>query len=245
MENSIYLGLSRQVTLRNNMDIIANNVANMNTPGYRAQNLMFEEYLSKHSRTGDVGADDPLSFVYDRGQYQTTAPGSLKTTGNPLDVSVIGPGFIGVQGPGGQTAYTRAGNFQMSADGTLLTAAGYPVAGEGGSGITIPAGSTEIKIDNTGVISNQDGQIGKIMLVEFENVQQLEPLGDNLYTTTGAMTPARESQIRQGQLEGSNVVPVLEMTRMIDTLRSYQSVQNVLQTENERLRTAIQKLTRQ
>ena len=107
MENSIYLGLSRQMTLRTNMDIIANNVANMNTPGYRGQNLIFREYLSEHRRTGEVDTDDPLSFVYDQGQYEITTPGPVSFTGNPLDVSVIGPGFMGVQGPGSIVGWRR------------------------------------------------------------------------------------------------------------------------------------------
>lgn len=245
MENSIYLGLSRQMVLRTNMDTIANNIANMNTPGYRGQNIMFDEYLSKHSRTGDVEADDPLSFVLDIGQYQNTEPGPIRVTGNPFDVSIIGPGFMGVSGPGGKIAYSRAGNFGMAPDGTLLTSAGYPVASAGGGPIIIPEGSTEIKIDNKGFVSNQDGEVGQIMLVEFENLQSLKPAGNNLYVTDDAPLPADNSVLKDGQFENSNVQPVLEITKMIDTLRSFQSVQNVLQTENERLRTAIQRLTRQ
>lgn len=245
MENSIYLGLSKQMVLRTNLDIIANNIANMNTPGYRGQNLLFHEFVSEHRRTGDVGADDPLSFVYDEGQYEITSPGPVSFTGNPLDVSVIGPGFMGVVGPGNQTAYTRAGDFQMAEDGTLVTSAGFPVANQGGSAIIIPAGSGQVKIDHKGVISNDDGAIGQLMLVEFENTQELEALGNNMYATDAAPQPATKSTLKQGQLEGSNVIPVIEITRMIDTLRSFQSMQNVLQTENERLRTAIQRLTRQ
>lgn len=245
MENSIYLGLSRQMTLRTNMDIIANNVANMNTPGYRGQNLIFREYLSEHRRTGEVDTDDPLSFVYDQGQYEITTPGPVSFTGNPLDVSVIGPGFMGVQGPGGKTAYTRAGDFQMGTGGTLLTSAGFPVADQGGSPITIPEDGGPISIDDKGVISNGDGEIGQIMIVEFDNTQKLEAIGNNLYVTDAPGKPATNSTLKQAQLEGSNIKPVIEMTRMIDTLRSYQSVNNVLQSENERLRTAIQRLTRQ
>ena len=245
MENSIYLGLSKQMVLRTNLDIIANNVANMNTTGFRGQNLLFKEYVDQHRNVGDQGADDPLSFVYDQGQYEITTPGPVSFTGNPLDVSVIGPGFMGVQGPGEKTMYTRAGDFQMGVDGTLLTSAGFPVADQGGSPIRIPEKSGQISIDNKGVISNEDGEIGQIMLVEFENTQQLVAQGNNLYATDAATKPAENSTLKQAQLEGSNVLPVVEITRMIDTLRSFQSVNNVLQSENERLRTAIQRLTRQ
>lgn len=239
MENSIYLGLSRQVTLRTNMDIIANNVANVNTSGFRGQNTLFQEYLSKPR-----GYDDPLSFVNDQGHYQITAPGPLRQTGSDLDVAVVGPGFISVQAPGGEVEYTRDGNFAIDPNGTLVTQAGFPVANSGGGSIIIPEGSQNIKIDDKGNVSNQDGQLGQIGIFEFENVQQLEQRGNNLYAIVGGTAnPATETRVTQGSLEGSNVQPVVEMTRMIETLREYQSVQNVMQKENERLRSAIQKLT--
>lgn len=238
MENSIYLGLSKQMVLRTDMNIIANNIANMNTTGYRGQNTLFDEYISKPR-----GYDDPLSFVEDRGQYEVTDPGSIQFTGNPLDVAVNGPGFIGVQAPNGEIMYTRAGDFQRSAEGVITTSAGYPVAAAGGANIVIPAGSTEVKIDEQGFVSNQDGQIGQIQVVEFEDLQDIEPFGHGLYMTDQATQAPANTRVMQGQLEGSNVQPVIEMTKMIETLRAFQSVQNILKTENDRLRGAIQKLT--
>lgn len=221
------------------MNIIANNVANMNTPGYRAQNLIFSEYISDPR-----GQKDPLSFVFDHGQYQVNEPGTLDYTGNPLDAAIAGPGFFGVIAPDGEVAYTRGGNFQLGPDGTLVTGAGMQVADANGSPITIPDSSTEINIDETGTVSNQDGSIGQIMVVEFENLQNLDPFGNNMYRTDAAAVPAENSIVKQGVVEGSNVQPVIEMTRMIDTLRTYQSVQNVLKTENDRLRGVIDRLTR-
>ncbi len=238
MENSIYLGLARQVVLRNNMDIVSNNIANMNTTGFRAQNILFEEYISDPARN-----DDPLSFVYDYGDYQITSPGSQSQTGNPLNVALSGPGFMSVQLPNGQTAYTRDGNFQMLADGTLANSAGNPLLGAGGP-IAIPAGSTEIVIDRNGIVMNQNGQLGQLQVVEFENVQELKPMGNNLYTSEGASNPAARTKVEQGFLEGSNVNPIVEMTRMIEILREYQSTQRILDTENERLLSAVQKLTK-
>lgn len=238
MENSIYLGLSKQTVLRTNLDIVANNVANMNTPGFRAQNMLFEEYLSD-PRGNQL---DKLSFVLDRGHYETTTPGPVQVTGNALDVSLEGPGFIGIEGPGGETVFTRAGNFQINPAGELVTAQGYSVAG----GIVIPQGTTEIKIDEKGSVSTQDGQVGQLMINEFSNVQVLEPIGDNLYRSPNDPgTVSTGTRVKQGQLEGSNVQPIVEMTRMIDVLREFQTVQNILQSENERLRTAIQRLGRQ
>ncbi len=246
MENSIYLALSKQLVQQTNMNIIANNVANANTAGYRAQNLVFEEYLSEpRGKTTDPGADDPLSFVYNRAQYENTASGSLSFTGNTLDVALAGPGFFGIQGREGEIMYSRPGQFQTNAEGILVNSAGFTVAGQGGGSITIPADSTEIKIDNKGVVSNQDGQLGQIMVVEFEDVQTLEAQGNTLYRSPTEGIDAANTVVKQGQVEGSNVQPVVEMTRMIETLRSYQSTQKVLQSENERLRGAIRKLTGQ
>ena len=238
MENSIYLGLSRQSVLQTNMDIVANNLANMNTTGFRAQNVLFEEYISDPARN-----DDPLSFVYDYGEYQMTSPGTHTQTGNQFNVALNGPGFMAVQGPNGQTAYTRDGNFQMMPDGTLATMAGYPVLGAGGS-IAIPAGSTEVIIDKNGIVMNQNGQLGQLQVVEFDNVQTLEATGNNLYKTTSTANPAQKTQVEQSFLEGSNVNPIVEMNQMIQILRDFQGAQKILESENERLLTAVQKLTK-
>lgn len=239
MENSIYIGLSRQVVLARQMDVIANNVANANTAGFRAQNLSFKEFMSKPS-----GSKEALSFVQDNMQYQNIEAGPVEFTGNELDIMLEGPGFIGVAAPGG-IAYTRAGNFQMSSSGQLLTSAGDPVASSGGSPITVPPDSTEITVDEKGVVSNQSGQIGQIMIAEFKDPQGLQPFGNNLYKTSETAQPANKTRVRQGQLEGSNVKAIIEMNRMVETLRTFQNVQNILQTENERIRTAVQRLTRQ
>jgi len=241
MENSIYLGLSKQTALFKDLDIVSNNIANMNTPGYRAQNMVFEEFISDPR-----GTDDPLTFPLDAGQYDNTQAGSISFTGNPLDVSLEGDGFFGVQGPGGETVFTRAGNFQLNSNGDLMTAQGFLVADSGGATINIPRDATEIKIDEKGFISTQNGTVGQLMVNEFANPQALEPIGNNLYRSPNDPGAASlETRVKQGQLEGSNVKPVIEMTRMIKVSRSFQAMQNVLQTEGDRLRTAIQRLTRQ
>lgn len=237
MENSIYLGLSRQMVLKSNMEIVANNIANMNTSGFRAQNMLVDEYVSK-----EKGNIDPLSFAYDYGQYKTTSPGSMQQTGNQLNVALNGPGFMAAQLPNGQTGYTRDGNFQKGSDGTLLTIAGLPVIGQGGP-IKIPADSTEIAIDGKGVISNQNGAFSQLKIVEFDNLQDMQPQGNNLYTTTAPVKEPTKTMAWQGFLEGSNVVPVVEITKMIEILRDFQGTQKILETEHDRLRSAIQKLS--
>ncbi len=235
MENSLYVGLSRQMVLRSAMDMVSNNVANMSTPGYRAQNPIFKEYLSAPRHD-----PDKLSLVQDYGQWQTTSPGPAQFTGGTLDVALSGPGFMNVTTPGGEVMYTRAGNFTTNSQNQLVTASGMVVAGNGGA-ITIPPDATDIKITDDGDVTANGNVIGQIAMTEFDNLQQLKPQGNGLYSGEGGR-PATETQMKQGMLEGSNVVPVTEMTRMIEILRDYQSTMKMVQTEDERQRNGIQKL---
>lgn len=236
MENSLYVGLSSQVALEGKMTLIANNVANINTPGYRGQNAVFEEFVSNQRRM-----KEDVSLVLDYGQYQITDPGPIKLTGNPLDVALIGPGFMGVQTPEG-VQYTRAGNFSLNSVGEIVTSNGSKVADQGGGTISVPSDAKSISIDEKGVVSTDQGPVGTLMMVEFNNYQTMEPAGNGNYRTTEAAKPATETRMKQGSVEGSNVQAVVEMTRMIDVTREYQSTQKMMQTEHERMRTAIQKL---
>lgn len=239
MENSLYIGLSKQVVLRENMDIIAQNVANVNTPGYRAQNMVFSEYVSDPRHM-----EEDMSLVLDYGQYQMTDPGSMKETGNPLDIALVGEGFLGIQTPGGEVQYSRAGNLTLNQDNILVNARGMPVMSEGGAEITIPGNTQEIRIDKKGVVSTEQGEVAKMMIMEFANTQDLNPAGNGLYETTAAPIPSEKTAVNQGYLEGSNVQAVVEMTRMIDVLREYQAVQNMMQSEHERMKGANQRLAR-
>lgn len=239
MENAQYIGLSRQMVLRTGMDLVANNIANANTSGYRTQNPLFSEYLSDPK-----GARDPISLVYDRGQYDVTRAGTIQTTGNELDVAVIGPGFIGVKMPNGETQFTRSGNFTLNSKSEIVTPSGHQVSDAGGAILSIPEGATEVRIDKQGRVSTQNGQVGQIMVREFDNPQSLEPQGSGLYKTNENGNVPQDTVVLQGQLEGSNVQPVLEMTRMIQISREYQSIQRFVQTDHDRQRTAIQRLGR-
>lgn len=242
MENSLYIGLSRQVALQEQMDIVANNIANVNTPGYRAHNMVFLEYLSKQ-RNAEKAGNDSISMVHDYGQYMNTESGPLRNTGNPLDVALEGPGFFGVQTADG-VQYTRAGNFQINGAGELVTGSGMLVADNGGGTIVIPEDALEVKIARDGTISTDQGVLSQLMVVEFEKPQDLVAQGNGLYKTEDTGNPAENTRVMQGMIEGSNVNAVLEMTRMIDVSRAYQSTQRMLQAEHDRQRGMIQTLTR-
>ncbi|MES2729293.1 MAG: flagellar basal-body rod protein FlgF [Pseudomonadota bacterium] len=238
MENTLYIGMSREKSLRTSLDIISNNIVNATTTGYRAQNPLFEEYLDKQR-----GEKEALSFVMDYGQYDTTKPGTMQLTGGTFDVALSGPGFFGVQTPDG-LRYTRAGNFTTNASGELTTASGHKVASSGGGSITIPQDAKDIAITDDGSISSSSGVLGRIMIQEFTDPQSLAPEGNGLYKTNESGTTATNTKAVQGTLEGSNVQPVLEMTRMIEISRDYQSIQRLITNEHERQRGAIERLGR-
>lgn len=239
MENSLYVGLSRQLVLDHAMTLVANNVSNANTAGYRAQNPMFEEYITKSN--GYTG-QDPLSMVYDMGQYDTTSAGPVQLTGGTYDVALMGPGFIQVLTPGGDTQYTRSGDFTLNSNGQIATSAGFLVSGPGGNPVSIPAGTEEVVITESGEVTADGNVVGRIGVVEFDNLQDLKPQGNGLYSSGAAGRPATETKVKQGALEGSNVNPVQEMTRMIEILRTYQSTMRMINNEHERQVNAIQKL---
>ncbi len=236
MENALYIGLSRESALKTAMDLTANNIANMNTSGYRGQNPLFQELVDKPPND-----KERLSFVMDYGQYDNTKAGPTQVTGNTFDAALEGPGFFGVQTPNG-IQYTRGGNFTVGVNGELVTPSGYKVASAGGGSLVIPENAKDITILPSGDISTSDGIIGKLMVREFDNPQSLTPEGSGLYKTDDPGRAATETRVHQGMLEGSNVQPVLEMTRMIEISRDYQSIQRFIQSEHDRQKGAIERL---
>lgn len=238
MDNFSYIGLSRQIVLHNLMAVTANNIANMSTPGFKSQNVLFREHLNK-------GAPSVrFSQVEQVRTYRDMSPGTLMQTHNPLDVSIQGDGYFAVQTKDGSTKYTRAGSFSLNERGEVITKSGDQVMGDGGP-LVIPAGSGEINIAATGTISTRTGTIGKLKVVSFEDPSKVESFGDNLFSAPEDQEqPAADVQIVQGALENSNVQPVLEMNKMIEILRMYQSMQNMLTTDHELSRSMIQKLTK-
>ena len=241
MENTLYVGLSRQIVLDHAMTMVANNVANANTTGYKAQNPMFQEYVAKAG--AQYKDQDPLSMVYDKGQYMSAEAGPVHVTGGTYDVALNGPGFMEVLTPSGQTQYTRAGDFAVNANNELVMPSGFKVSGAGGNAITIPAGAKEVVITKDGEITADGNAIGRISVVEFDNIQDLKPEGNGLYSAKNPGHAAVDTTVTQGALEGSNVNAVSEMTRMIDILRTYQSTMRMMNNEHDRQVNAIQKLS--
>ncbi len=239
MESSLYVGLSRQIVLSNAMTMVANNVANANTTGYRTQNPMFQEYISKERYD-----KDDLSMVYDMGQYDTTSSGTIQLTGNPYDVALSGPGFIAITAPSGEMQYTRAGNFTVNNNNELVTSSGFKVSGPGGDAIAIPTSAKQVSITDEGEVTADGNTVGRIGVFEFDNLQELKPEGNGLYSSKTPGRPATETKMVQGSLEGSNVNAIQETTRMIEILRTYQSTMNMIKNEQDRQVSAITTLAK-
>lgn len=237
MENTTYIGLSRLSTMRREMDVIANNMANMNTNGYKGERVLFEEYLK------GPAFGEKTSFVTDVGMLRDTRVGKIQETGNTLDIAINGTGYMSVDTPQGRR-YTRDGHLRMDADRRLVTSGGHPVLDDRGREIVMPAGSQDapsIATDGTVTVGQQ--QLGKIDLVSFANQQELRKTAQGLYATTQTPEAAPStSTLQQGALEDSNVEPITEMSSMIELMRQYQSTQDLLDSEDSRVRNAIQRL---
>lgn len=238
METPSYVALSRQMTLRRQLDVISNNIANMNTTGFKQQRMLFTEFLER------PGMHEQVSFVQDRAVVRDLAAGGLTQTGNPLDVALTGHGYFTVDTANGPR-YTRAGNFRLNDQRQLVDGGGLPVLSDNRQPITIPDGTREILISGDGTVATELGPVGKLNIVTFKNEQLMTEVGAGLYVSDEEPQPApADTKVAQGMLENSNVKPVVEMTAMIEIQRQYQSNQRMIDTEHERIRNAIQKLGR-
>ncbi len=244
MDNALLVGLSKQVALRRELDVIANNIANMNTSGFKQEQMMFEQYLDPTARHDYFpGNDRRISFVIDRATVQDFSQGPLNRTEAPLDIALDGQGFIAVQTQNGER-YTRGGNFHINAQGQLVNASGHPVLGQGGP-ITFEPNDTNITIASDGTISTPNGDRGKLRIVRFQNQSALTQQGESLWAAPAGVTPQvadATTRAVQGALEKSNVQAVREINRMMEITRAYSTVSNMQQRTDELRRKAIEKL---
>jgi flagellar basal-body rod protein FlgF len=252
MENSLLVGLSRQVLLERQLDVVANNIANLNTTGFKASNSSFQEYLMPVARENRFQrADQQLSFVYDRGVWHDFRQGSIEKTGNPLDVALDGNAFLVVRTPAGDR-YTRGGQLQINSQGQIVTSDGSIVQGENGP-IVIQQFDHDLAISPDGRITaiesnnnRTESLRGRLRLVTFANPQQLQKDGANNFMAPDGVAPQRvpneKIHVISGSMEKSNVNGILEMTRMMELHRNYQQVANILQQQNDIRQSAITKL---
>jgi len=250
MQNALLVGLSRQMALSRELDVVANNIANIDTTGYKADNAAFTEYLMPGAKDNEFrGKDQRLSFVEDRATWVDLSPGALERTGNPLDVAIDGKGYIAVQTPRG-VRYTRAGSLAINAAGQLVTNSGDQVLGNGGP-ITFQQTDHDISISPSGLISVREGtgnataNRGTLQVVSFDQPRRLQKDGDSTFVAPAGVNPnpaPASTRVVQGAIEKSNVRPVVEMARMIEITRSYSDIAAILQQQGDLRKNSLQQL---
>lgn len=239
MENAILIGLSRQMALQRRMDVIANNLANVGTSGYKADSMRFEHHMVPHVNTGE--GRRALSYVHDAGLVRDFTPGDLHKTDNKFDVAISGDGWLVVQTPEGNR-YTRNGELHLNAEGQLVTKDGHPVMGEAGV-INFELEETSVMIAKDGTISTNTGPKDRLLVVSFADNNGLAKLGHNMFQTDQE-PQASEGEVLQGMIERSNVQAVSELTRMIETTRAYTTMSQLLSRHDDLQRDAISQLGR-
>jgi flagellar basal-body rod protein FlgF len=227
MENAVFIGLSQQMALKRRLDMTANNLANVNTTAFKSEHPMFEEFLVERVN------QDSMSYVQDYGSYRDLREGEFTHTGRPLDLAISGDGYFTIETPEGMR-YTRNGSFRLDPDGNIVTINNEALLDENNRKITVDLQFQDVTIAPDGTVTTAPGQTAKIGLVNFENQQILKPVGNGLYDAEDYQPQAVEgATIMQRTLEKSNVQPILEMTAMIEIMRSYQSAQQLLDSEHD------------
>lgn len=241
MDNSLLIALQTQRVLQRRMDIAANNMANVNTPGFRADVLLLEQD-SEDPAHSEVAPQD-VRFVRDIGMARDMTQGEIAITNNPLDIALEGPGFIMVRGPNG-TLYTRDGALSINGEGQLVTSDGYRVLDSGGGEITLDTQGQSPSIGRDGAIRVGTDEVGRIGVVNFARPGALERVGSNLWSAEGQATTDFEGVVMQGALEGSNVHPVIELNRLIEISRAYQSAAQMVSNQDDLRRRTLERLGR-
>ncbi|MDJ0607578.1 MAG: flagellar basal-body rod protein FlgG [Kiloniellales bacterium] len=258
--NSLDIAATGMLAQQLNVEVISNNIANMSTTGYKRQRSEFQDLLYQDlrrvgSESSDAGTVVPAGVqlglgVQPAAVYRISEQGAMNITDNPFDVAINGKGFFQVELPDGDTAYTRSGAFQLSADGDLVTVDGYTIQ----PGITIPIDATSVTINDNGQVSVTlsgqvaSQQVGQIELATFANEAGLQAIGDNLLLETTASgtatigTPGSTGfgSVKQGLLEASNVNVVTEITDLITAQRAYEMNSRVIQASDEMMQSVTQ-----
>ncbi len=242
MEVPSYVALSRLVAQGRALEVTATNMANANTPGFKAERVLFSDWLSKQT-----GADAPrggrtVQFVQDRATYRDQQAGPVQQTGNPFDLALGGDGYFSVETARGPRL-TRAGRFTPMSDGRLGDTEGNALLDTAGQPIRIGAADQRITVAADGTISSENGRIGKIGVVRPSDPMRLTAEGARAMRADADTVPVDKPQVIQGAVEDSNVQPVLEMTRMMADLREFQFTSQFVQGEADRLQSSIDKIT--
>jgi flagellar basal-body rod protein FlgF len=233
------LAAFRIVAQERSIDTTAMNLANVNTPGFQASRIQFSTWLNAQP-SGAVPGERQLAYTQDRATWRDMQPGSLTQTGNPFDIALRGEGYFTVATPNGPRL-TRDGRFSPQADGTIGNGAGNALMDANGTPIRIGPNDTKITINGDGSVTSENGQLGKIGVVTVANPNALMAEGATLLRANTPTTQSTSPGVVQGALEGSNVASVLEVTRMMTDMRNYQFTTQLIQSEDDRIQSTIEK----
>lgn len=229
-----YLSINRQRGLSRELTAIANNIANVDTAGFRKEEMIFSEYVRA------TGTGESVSMADMGTRFASTRPGEMRITGGMFDLALEGRGFFLIGGPEG-TRVTRAGVFQQNEEGVIVTPEGAPLLDEGEAPIFLPPDAATVTVAADGTLSADGVPLGRIAVVDAA-AESLVRTGSSAFAPNGGYIPLETPKIRQGAIERSNVDPVEEIARMIAVTRAYEQVQNLVRDEDERVRDAIQTL---
>ena len=241
MDISGNIALSRLAAQQRTMDVIANNIANANTPGFKAERVQFSDWLTPQSVGGAPRGEHNVAFTQDRATWREQQAGTLTHTGNTFDLALTSDGYFTVNTPNGPRL-TRDGRFGLMPNGTVSDGAGNALLDTNGQPIVVSETDTQVTIAGDGTVSSENGQLGKVGIVRPDDRMQLTAEGNTLFRSASPTTAVTTPGVVQGSIEDSNVQPVLETTRMIDGLRQFQFITQFVQAESDRQQSAIDKL---
>jgi flagellar basal-body rod protein FlgF len=227
MDNVMYVGLSRQMTLQRELDVVANNIANAETAGFKVEDLDIE--TDPQTLPSNDNSLSTINFALDSGITRDFSQGALKTTGSALDLAIEGDGFFTVSTAGGNR-YTRDGRFTMDGQGRVTTAQGNPLLDSSGGEITLDPTRGAPAIGQDGTISQQGQVVGRVGVTKFASLSALSKDGGGLYRNDSNITsqPATDARLMQGMIETSNVQPIVQMTKLIEVSRAYESIAQMM-----------------
>jgi flagellar basal-body rod protein FlgF len=234
MHNTIWNGVVGSIFQMRQLDVAANNLANADTPGFKADRITFKSYLAQIQEPQFAGERRSIRSIEEHFQTRTGfAPGPLTPTGNSLDFAIDGPGFFVLQTPQGER-YTRAGGFRLDEQGQLVSAEGFAVAGAGGAIQTQDSLRMDLTIDEYGTVYQEGQEIGRIRVVEVQNPETLAKVGSRLFAAgrDTRVNDAEAPDVRQGVLEGSNVNLIREMSQVVQAGRAFEAYQRIVAMTN-------------
>ncbi|MGK2284479.1 flagellar basal-body rod protein FlgF [Pedomonas sp. V897] len=244
MDTLNYVALSHQMALQRQMAVISNNIANMNTAGYKREEALFQSYL-ENMKSAPARSARSVAFVIDQGMTRDLTQGEFTLTDDPLNAAINGDGFFTVRTPEGQIAYTRNGKFRLDGEGFLVTAEGAQVLNTEGEPIQFAVDDSDIAIAQDGTISTKNGVVGRIAITEFENPYLLTKIGGTYLTGEGGrILPANQVHLKSGVIEASNVQAIKEVAEMTELMRAYQATARIIDRYNDIRQQGIERLAR-